>query len=127
MILGILLSEHVPRDTFDVVVAVPVATPRLRQRGYNQAEVIARQVSKELRVPYRQALWRARTTQQVGKTRSERLAGVEGVFGTRGNLRGKSVLLVDDVVTTGATLNACATALRVAGAAATWGAVAGRD
>lgn len=111
---------------FDVVTSVPVATSRLRQRGYNQSELIAKAVARSLALPCRPLLRRLRNTQQVGKSRQQRLSQVGGVFVARGTppLR---VLVIDDVLTTGATLNACAVALRQAGAFEVWGAVTARD
>ena len=126
-VLGIMIAARIPPECFDAVAAVPVATSRLRQRGYNQAELIARQAASDLQLPYRRLLWRSRSTQQVGKSRAERLATIEGVFGVRGNVKGKGILLIDDVCTTGATLNACAMALLVAGAGYVWAAVAAKD
>jgi competence protein ComFC len=113
-------------STFDVVTSVPVATTRLRQRGYNQSELIARHVARSLAIPYHPLLRRRRNTQQVGKTRSQRLSQVDGVFVASGPQSGR-ILVVDDVLTTGATLNACAIALQVAGAIEVWGTAAARD
>jgi competence protein ComFC len=104
----------------DIVVPVPLDRQRERERGYNQAGLIARPLAKRLGLPYRAVLLvrtRPRPDKQV-LSLSERWASVRGAFATRpgsqvDNLR---VLLVDDVVTTGATLDACATALREAGA-----------
>ncbi|HVS74363.1 MAG TPA: ComF family protein [Candidatus Acidoferrales bacterium] len=104
----------------DVVVPVPLHGDRLRERGYNQAELIARPLARRLRLPYRPVLL-VRTRPRPDKlhlTLEERWESVRGAFATRpgskvDNLR---VLLVDDVMTTGATLDACARALREAGA-----------
>lgn len=121
------LAPLLPAANFDAVTAVPVATSRLRQRGYNQSELIARYLARDLALPYRRLLRRLRNTQQVGKSRAERLAQVENVFVAGAPVRAQRILVVDDVLTTGATLNACAIALRMAGAAEVWGAAAARD
>ena len=100
------------------VVAVPLHPSRLRQRGFNQAELLARELRRHfaLTTP-RGALCRVRETPpQVGHDRRWRLQNVSGAFEWRGGgLAGASILVVDDVATTGATLDACASALRAAG------------
>jgi ComF family protein len=105
----------------DVVVPVPLHPTRLRERGYNQAELIARPLARRLRLPLRSYLL-VRTRPRPDKlklSRQERWRSVRGAYALRqgsrvDNLR---VLLVDDVFTTGATLDACSRALRQAGAA----------
>jgi competence protein ComFC len=104
----------------DVVVPVPLHRQPERERGYNQADLIARPLARRLGLPYRAVLL-VRTKPRPDKqvlTLEERWQSVRGAFATRpgsqvDNLR---VLLVDDVMTTGATLDACARALREAGA-----------
>jgi ComF family protein len=104
----------------DVVVPVPLHRQRERERGYNQAALLSRPLAKRLRLPHKAVLLmrtRARPDKRI-LTLEERWESVRGAFATRpgsrvDNLR---VLLVDDVLTTGATLDACARALREAGA-----------
>jgi ComF family protein len=103
----------------DLVVPVPLGRARQRSRGYNQAASIARPLALELRLPLDTgALARVReTSSQVRLTALERVENVRGAFaGKTSSVSGRSVLLVDDVSTTGATLLACAAALREAGA-----------
>ncbi len=106
----------------DVLVAVPVHADRRRKRGYDQAELIAAVAARELRLPAAPILERRRATAaQFDLDRSERAGNVDGAFGLRPGgsaerLRGRWVILVDDVVTTGATLSACARPLVDAGA-----------
>jgi ComF family protein len=126
MALADTLVPLLDPTAFDVVSSVPVATGRLRQRGYNQSELIARAVARQLQLPYRPLLRRLRNTQQVGKSRHQRLQQVSGLFTARSHPPPR-ILVVDDVLTTGATLNACAIALQAAGAREVWGAVAARD
>jgi ComF family protein len=100
----------------DLVVPVPLSKARIKQRGYNQAAVIAYPLSLTLGRPYRsKALTRIRETRsQVGLSIQERFLNVENAFASdTPTVSGKSILLVDDVTTTGSTLNACASALFV--------------
>ena len=106
---------------FHGLVAVPLAPARLRQRGYNQAELLARHLGRRIGLPVlKETCRRVRATAvQTGLTRPQRLENVRGAFapGPRAALvAGRDLLLVDDVLTTGATLSACARALRQAGA-----------
>lgn len=104
----------------DVVVPVPLHRERERERGYNQAALLSKPLAKRLRLPHKAVLLmrtRARPDKRI-LSLEERWESVRGAFATRpgsqvDNLR---VLLVDDVLTTGATLDACARALREAGA-----------
>ena len=106
------------------MVPVPLHPARLAERGYNQAALLAGGAAAELGCPlHARALARTRhTPQQARLSRSERLDNVIGAFRVRSvseaaALRGRAVVLVDDVATTGATLSACAAALRAGGAA----------
>lgn len=103
----------------DAVVPVPLHRGRQRSRGYNQSEELARPIAESLGVPLAPAfLKRPRPTQPLVKamSREERRAIVAGAFTAERRAAGLRVLLVDDVATTGATLDACAKALREAGA-----------
>ena len=112
-----------PRDVLDeraALVPVPLAASRQRQRGYNQSECLARALAPLWKVPVRcDVLIRARSTQtQTRLTPEERVRNVHGAFAATTaatTLRGSHIVLVDDVVTTAATLNACAAALHEAG------------
>lgn len=104
------------------VVPVPTTSRRVRTRGYNQALLLAREVARTLRLPLVEGLVRTRGgATQVALHPSQRRANVKGVFAARENeiprLRGARVLLVDDVLTTGATAGAAASELVRAGAA----------
>ncbi len=106
----------------DVIVPVPLARMRLVWRRFNQSAVLAAEVSRLSGIPYRPlALVRNRRTRpQPGLTRAERQQNVHGAFAvpkpSLPEIVGRAVLLVDDVVTTGATAAACARALKSAGA-----------
>ncbi len=103
----------------DALVPVPLHPSRRKQRGFNQTEKLAEELSRITAIPVVLAVQRARkTTPQVRLDAAGRQTNVMGAFapspGTR--VEGMSLLLVDDVITTGATLGACAQVLRAAGA-----------
>ncbi len=103
----------------DMVVPVPLSARRRRERGYNQASLFAFPLALALRLPYRPAALERRrhTRSQVDLSWRERQQNVAGAFQAHpAAVSGKSILLVDDVATTGATLNACAAALQAGGA-----------
>jgi predicted amidophosphoribosyltransferase len=100
------------------VTAVPLHPRRLRTRGYNQSDLLAARVRARLRLsaPAGRLVRVLDTPPQVGLDRSSRQANVAGAFAWRGRpLAGLPIVVVDDVTTTGATLEACAAALRAAG------------
>lgn len=107
----------------DLITSVPLSPARLKQRGYNQASMIALPLAWEMGVRFNSGiLRRAReTSSQVGLSAAERIKNVNGAFYASGDLRGKTVLVIDDVITTGATMNSCASALLTAGASAVFG------
>jgi len=113
-------QETQPWLRVDVVVAVPLHRRRLRERGFNQSERLAMRLARRIGRPYlKGALTRRRATPpQSGLGRAARAVNVRGAFAVArpGRVRGRCVLLIDDVFTTGATLGECAGALRAAGA-----------
>ena len=104
----------------DMIAPVPLGKERLENRGYNQSHLLALPIALSSRIPYKpDVIKRIRNTpSQVGLNSLERLHNVRGAFqGNTSVLKGKSILLVDDVTTTGATINACAQACHQAQAA----------
>ncbi len=103
----------------DVIVPVPVHAGRLRQRRFNQSAELARQISQHCGVPVSYALTRHRATRSQSGGRAARARNVADAFSVNNphHFAGKAVVLVDDVLTTGATADACAAALKAAGAA----------
>ena len=108
---GSVLREAPLFQGVDMIVPVPLHPKKQRRRGYNQSALYARGLSERLGVPWQEALKRnAYTDSQTRKSRMERFANVEKVFELpdASAVQGKHLLLVDDVITTGATLEACA-------------------
>ncbi len=131
-VLGTYLAEQIKSAAIpgDALVPVPLHPRRERERGYNQASLLARQAGKLLGLPVLdQALVRLRPTPAQARSANleQRRHNVEGAFQCRGGVKGLRIILVDDVCTTGSTLSACALALREAGAASVWGATLARE
>jgi ComF family protein len=116
---GIILKEAHWSTTFDLIIPVPLHRSRLRQRGYNQSEFFAQGLSETLNIPWsnQHLQRRKKTVTQIKKSKSERLKDMEDAFYTTNTteIRNQHILLVDDVITTGATLEACGLALLAAG------------
>ena len=111
-----LMLQVVGEDHFDAVVPVPLHSSRLRKRGFNQAELLARGVAEKLKATVSDTLEVVRGTRdQVELSAAQRRANVAGAYTATKPLRGK-ILLIDDVFTTGATLSACAGTMVRAGA-----------
>lgn len=102
----------------DLIVPMPLHPNRLRTRGFNQAAEIARHVAQRLNIPcaYNMVIRRYDTPSQAGLHRDERWRNLLGAFACTQTLSAPHILLVDDVLTTGASLSACAETLRQAGA-----------
>lgn len=116
--LALVLLQHPPLAEVDALVPVPLHRRQQRARGYNQAGLLARELSRWSRLPV-EAGWLRRvkdTPSQTGLTPAQRQENVRGAFAASSKLDRRRILLVDDVCTTGATLNACAGALKRAGA-----------
>lgn len=129
--LGQLLAEAVTAaggPSPDLVVPVPLHVGRLRERGYNQSLQLARRLAGELGAPTAATLLRRTraTAPQQGLDATARKGNLRGAFAVAERLGGRRILLVDDVLTTGATVRECAAVLRRAGAAAVEVAVLGR-
>jgi competence protein ComFC len=124
------LNDERLRDiSFDLIVPVPLHPARQRERGFNQASLLAESLSSETSMPYRPVLERIRyTTTQTALDRSERMENLHNAFRLRksAHVRGLRVLLIDDVLTTGSTLSECARVLKRAGAISVHAATAAR-
>lgn len=119
---GELLKRYggeINKDNFDIIIPVPVTPAKKRDRGYNQAAVLAKEIGRAAGIPVREDILMktGETASQKELGRESRLRNLRGVFRSTMKLnRGIRILLVDDVYTTGSTLSACALALMHAGA-----------
>lgn len=116
------LNESVSMDDMTrqnfLVIPVPTASARIRERSFDHTQLVAQRIAKLNKLPYAGLLKRLGNTRQVGSKRSARLNQAQGQYYVPNNkaLTGRNILLVDDVVTTGATLQAAYIALKNAGA-----------
>ena len=115
-------GKHLARlHKIDHIIPVPLHPKRLRQRGFNQASLLARRLGSELKISVDYAsLQRSRWTEpQTGLTRRQRAANVKGAFSLKSDekVKGKGILVVDDVLTTGETVNQCVRVLKKDGGA----------
>jgi len=113
------LASLVPPGGVDVVTWAPTTDRRRRQRGFDHAELLARRTARRCGIPCCGLLRRASGEPQTGRTLAERRRGP--LFAADAGAGGLHVLVIDDVVTTGATFDAAGRALREAGAAGVWG------
>lgn len=113
-----LMAPLVPRLPGFVLVPVPTATSRIRRRGYDQATLIAKALARQTGVAYSPMLRRSGQHHQLGSSRAQRLRQLQEAYRvtTASDVTGRHVILIDDVLTTGATLEAAARAIKTAGA-----------
>ena len=116
-----LATHPVPGE---VLIPVPLHRRRLRERGYNQSQLLAKELGKLVRLPViADSIIRQQHSppQARAASISERRSNVNNAFTCRRNLQNKQIILIDDVTTSGATLDACAAALKAATASSVWG------
>lgn len=118
--MGECMATHIQQNsdffrTIDLIVPVPLAKSRLRARGYNQCDLIAQGISSITHLPIAANTLKRNVDNptQTHKNRNERWKNVQGIFSVENPelLENKHILIIDDVITTGATLNSCATAI----------------
>lgn len=118
--LGKLLSSALPRDLqFDAIVPVPMHWRKRFARGFNQADLLGRGIARRCGLPVQQSLVRRKSAKvQAGLSHAQRRLNVASAFAIarKAKVTGLRILLVDDVMTTGATASACAFLLKRAGA-----------
>ncbi len=119
VVLGIELGKLILRndkyEEIDLIVPVPIHRNKKRKRGYNQSYYIAKGVAKIIHAPIKEILRKSeKGNSQTGKKKYERWLNVKGSFSLKSNskLQAKHVLIIDDVITTGATIEACVKAIR---------------
>lgn len=130
--LASALSQYLKDNALPggLVAPVPLHRKKLRERGYNQAGLLARELAKETGIPvdgHLLARTRHAPAQAFSASRQQRRDNIQNAFECRSALAGQSIILVDDVCTTGSTLNACAVALKEAGANSVWGLTLARE
>jgi ComF family protein len=127
LVRAIQTKQNYPGER--ILVPVPLHPRRKNWRGFNQAELLARTAAEKLNLPVENILLRTKNTpQQARLSRTARLINLKDAFAIQPetNLQNKTVILIDDVASTGATLGECASALRKAGAKSVWGLVLAR-
>ncbi len=120
------MTELVPQGLRNVLICpVPTATSRIRARGYDQSAVLARLIAQKRQLTYRSLLCRTTQTRQLGASRQERRAQLSNTFYVRRKrlCQNATIILVDDVMTTGSSLHEAAAVLRAAGAFRVFGLV----
>lgn len=123
------MAVKIKKSQFDIITFTPLHPKRFSQRGYNQAEVLAKEVSSKTKIPCQNLLLKTRNTKrQVGLIGQKRRKNLKDVFRARKgiDISKKRIIIVDDVTTTGTTLNECARVLKTAGAKEIWGLVIAR-
>jgi ComF family protein len=131
--LAQLLAENLESKPLpvEVIIPVPLHPQRVRERGYNQSGLLARALGRLTGLPvWEDSLLRLRNTpaQVRAASADDRRSNVRGAFSCHDErVREKQILILDDVCTTGATLDSCAVALRAAGASSVWGLVLARE
>jgi ComF family protein len=113
----------------DLITFAPLHRKRMAQRGYNQSEILTQKLSEKSKIKYQSLLIKKRSTKRqvelTGKLRRKNLTGVFSII--KGiNIKNKRILIIDDITTTGATLDECAKVLKSAGAREVWGLVVAR-
>lgn len=109
------------KNRYDIITFVPLHETKQRERGYNQSELIARHLAKSLGVEFKELIFRkVYTKSQTKLNRQQRIENVRNAFELNPfhNIKSKNILLIDDIITTGATLNACTGVLKKAQARA---------
>jgi len=118
--MAVVVAARVPKELpLTLITYVPTAHTRVRQRGYDQAALLAKAVARELGLPYAPLLARMGSARQVGASGMQRRRQLRGSFRPRSSRLAQNtyILLIDDVLTTGSTLESAARVLRSMGAA----------
>lgn len=117
--IAAIMSDKIKNESskYDYIISVPISKRKLKKRGYNHIELIALELKEQVRIPISKGLIRVKDTKpQVLFNGHERWYNVKGCFKCNEDLSGKRILLIDDLITTGATAHFCAEELKIAGA-----------
>lgn len=119
-LLALKIQNTIQLESIDLIIPVPLHKNKQKQRGYNQAELVARYAAKQLNIPFTKNILikTSESRSQSVSSRNERLLNLDGVFYVNNakTIFNKRILLVDDIITTGSTVNQCSKALKQAGA-----------
>lgn len=119
-LLALKVQNTIQLEKIDLIIPVPLHKNRKKHRGYNQAELIARYSAKQLKIPFagNVLLKTSESKNQSVLSRSERFRNLDGLFSVNKAevILNKNILLIDDIITTGSTINQCSKALKQAGA-----------
>jgi competence protein ComFC len=130
--LGAMMADYLQTNPIpgEILVPVPLHPKRWRERGYNQSGLLAKELGKTAGLPViEDGLMRQKYTPPQAKTLNvvERKKNAIGAFSCHSDLKNKKIIVIDDVSTSGATLDACATVLKTAGADSVWGLTLARE
>ena len=124
-----LIQKEFPPESY-ILIPVPLSRKKLKKRGYNQSEEIAKELSENLKIPLITdcLIKEKETPPQMELPKEERLKNIKGAFSVlhQEKIKDKKILLVDDVYTTGATMEECAKILKKSGASEIWGVAVAR-
>ena len=118
-IMAKTFKERYSHDEYDFITSVPLSESRLKERGYNQAELLAQELSKAVKIPYKNVLKKVKDNKtQHDLNLEERIENVKGVYAVLDNslVKGKRIVICDDIITTGSTLSECINELLKSGA-----------
>ena len=119
-LLAVKIQNTMQCDQIDLIISVPLHMKRQRERGYNQSQLIANYTAHQLGIPYKNnvLIKISESKSQSTLRRNERLLNVQGLFKTVNakEINNKNILIIDDIITTGSTVNQCSKALKEAGA-----------
>lgn len=126
---GLIQNETLARDLkHAILVPIPLHSSKMRKRGYNQAEILAKGLSERLKIPFEDVLLRKRNTKsQFRLGQQERKDNIKGAFEVKIDVKRKTIFLVDDILTSGSTLAEAANVLKHKGAAKVFGITLARE
>lgn len=119
ILMAEIFKENYGKNNYDFITSVPLSKDRLKERGYNQAELMAREIAEEVNLPYREVLKKVKNNKtQHSLSMEDRQENVKNVYGIleKSIVKGARILICDDIITTGSTLAECTKELLKSGA-----------